>query len=196
MTSATKITLPVGVARYPALVYPDKKFHTPGIYKANVAVPAEEAEGIITKLQAIAKEHLGKALPKSKNSMWEFEVDDEGNETNTVLFKCSIKNHERKNGELWDRKPVQYDSQNNIVSYNVWGGTEMRVACEVYVWEWSGKKGISLQPYAVQILNLVQGGDSAESPFGAEEGGFVGDPGSSFPANLDVPDDIEEVDDF
>lgn len=195
MATNTKITLPTGVARYPALIRPDTKFNELGVFKANVAVPAEEAEATIQKLQAIAKAELGKALPKSKNSLWEFECDEEGNETGLVLFKASVKNVRTRNGEIWERKPVQYDAQNNIVSYNVWGGTEMKVACDVYIWEFSGKKGISLQPYAVQISKLVTGTDSESSPFDQVEGGFVGEV-SAFAEDAAIDDGFEEVEDF
>ena len=195
MANPTTITLPKGIARFPSLHRPDTKFNENGVYKANVAVPLEEAEAVMTKLQSIAKAELGKALPKSDNSLWKMEIDDNGDETGTVMFKATVKNIIKKDGELWDRKPKQYDAELNVVNEVVFGGSEIVVNAEVRVWEFSGKKGISLQPKAVQIVKLVGPSGDNENPFEKMDGGFVGS--SDVPSFAPVvAEEVTEVEDF
>lgn len=196
MAQATTLTLPKGVARFPSLHRPDTKFNELGVYKANVAVPAEEAEAAIKQLQAIAKAELGKALPKSDNSLWKMEIDDNGDETGMVMFKASVKNIQKKDGELWDRKPKQYDADLKVVNEVVYGGSELIVNCEVRVWEFSGKKGISLQPRAVQIIKLVGPSGNDDNPFDKQDGGFVGSSNVPSFAPVTTSDEIDEVEDF
>lgn len=197
MANPIKINLPKGVARFPSLHRPDTKFNDLGEYKANVAVPAEEAASVMTKLQAIAKQELGKALPKSDNSLWKMEIDDNGDETGMVMFKAKVKNIQKKDGELWDRKPVQYDTELNRVNEIIYGGSELVVACDVRVWEFSGKKGISLQPTAVQIHKLVSPSGGGDNPFEKAEGGFVSDGPSFAPeAAPEVSSDVDDIEDF
>ena len=176
---------------------PDTKFNDLGVYKANVAVPAEEAAATMQKLQAIAKEELGKALPKGDNMLWKMEIDDNGDETGMVMFKCTVKNIQKKEGELWDRKPVQYDTDLNKVNEVIYGGSELVVACDVRAWEFSGKKGLSLQPTAVQIHKLVGPSGGSDNPFEKADGGFVSD-GPSFATDTtpDVVTDVAEIEDF
>ena len=196
MAQANTITLPKGIARFPSLHRPDTKFNELGVYKANVAVPAEEAEAVMTKLQSIAKAELGKALPKSDNSLWKMEIDDNGDETGMVMFKATVKNILKKDGELWDRKPKQYDADLKVVNEVVFGGSELIVNCEVRIWEFSGKKGISLQPRAVQIIKLVGPSGDGDNPFEKQDGGFVGSSDVPDFAPVAAPVEIEEVEDF
>ena len=196
MANPTYINLPKGVARFPSLHRPDTKFNELGVYKANVAVPLQEAEAVMTKLQAIAKAELGKALPKSDNSLWKMEIDDNGDETGMVMFKASVKNIQRKDGDIWDRKPKQYDTDLNIVNEVIFGGSELIVNCEVRVWEFSGKKGISLQPRQVQIIKLVGPSSDNENPFEKMDGGFVGSSDTPSFAPEPVAAQVEEVEDF
>lgn len=197
MANQIKINLPKGVARFPSLHRPDTKFNDLGVYKANVAVPVEEAAATMQKLQAIAKEELGKALPKGDNMLWKMEIDDNGDETGMVMFKCTVKNIQKKDGELWDRKPVQYDTDLNKVNEVIYGGSELVVACDVRAWEFSGKKGLSLQPTAIQIHKLVGPSGGSDNPFEKADGGFVSD-GPSFATDTtpDVVTDVAEIEDF
>ena len=196
MAKPTTICLPKGIARYPSLSRPDTKYNENGVYKANVAVPLEDAEATMAKLQSIAKQELGKALPKSDNPFWKMEIDDNGDETGMVMFKASVKNVVRRDGQLWDRKPKQYDADLNMVDEVIYGGSELIVSCEIYVWEYSGKKGVSLQPTAVQIIKLV-GPSEDENPFEKQDGGYVGTPSvPSFATDTAPAETIEEVDDF
>lgn len=167
-----RLSTPLGVAVYPRLKTPDTKFDELGIYKADVAVPLADAEGLMEELQAIHKAHTGKPAKKSENTMWIMEVDEAGEETGRVIFKLRVKNRMTKKGELWDRRPVQFDAALKPIDVNPWGGSKMVVSFEVYEWTSGNKKGVSLQPVGVQIIDLVTGSgpDASSMGFAAQEG--------------------------
>lgn len=197
--SDTRISLPLGRAIYPALKNADTKFHDLGIYKCNVSVPLKEATSTMEKLAEIHKRHTGKAPPKAENTMWKMEVDEEtGEETGNVVFKCSVKNVRRRDGELWDRRPKQFDAKMNPVDLNPYGGTELYVSASIYEWSAGGKKGVSLQPLAVQIINLVEGGASSGENFGFQkQDGFEGETTEyKFGTTDDTAQEEEVYDDF
>ena len=166
-----------GIAFFPVLNRPDTKFDELGQYKANVIVDGDTAAPIIKDLQARAKAHLGKVLPKSKNNMFQMVLDDDGEETGDVQFKITVKNRLNKQGKLWDRRPMIIDAKMKPMSddINVWGGSTIKVQAEVYEWAFGGKKGISLQPLVVQVLDLVTGNGQADLSGFGEEDGYIGE---------------------
>ena len=197
--SDTRISLPLGRAIYPSLKRADTKFHELGIYKCNVSVPLKEATSTMEKLTEIHKRHTGKAPTKAENTMWKMEVDEEtGEETGNVVFKCSVKNVRRRDGELWDRRPKQFDAKMNPVDLNPYGGTELYVSASIYEWSAGGKKGVSLQPLAVQIINLVEGGAGSGENFGFQkQDGFEGETTEyKFGTTDDTAQEEEVYDDF
>jgi hypothetical protein len=192
-----RISLPAGKAVYPRLKTPDTKFDEHGIYKADVSVPVTQAKGVMTDLQAIYKAHTGKPAKASENTMWVMETDDAGEETGNVIFKCRVKNRLNKKGELWDRRPKQFDAALNPIDVNPWGGSVMAVSVDVYEWVSGNKKGVSLQPVGVQILELISGSgpDASSMGFKAQEG-FTADTSSDTDDEDDIDDDdADEVDD-
>lgn len=191
-----RLSTPVGTAVYPRLKTPDTKFDELGTYKADVAVPLVDAEPLMAELAADFKKFVGKAPKKADNTMWLMEVDEEGEETGNVVFKLRVKNRlNKKTGELWDRRPKMFDAALKPIDVNPWGGSKMVVSFDVYMWEFGGKTGVSLQPAGVQIIELVTGeggGGSASSfGFGAASGGYVApDPAADVGlTNADVDDD-------
>lgn len=185
------ISIGPGKAVYPRLGMPDTKFDELGAYKADVSVPMVEAEPIMAHLTKVYKTHTGKPPKKTENSMWYFETDEEGEETGNVVFKCRVKNKLRKrDGQLWDRKPKLFDATLKPVDVNPFGGSTYVVSAEVYEWDAGGKKGVSLQPIGVQILELVSGtGPSASSM------GFKAQEGYTASPNDDQSDDGDDADD-
>lgn len=171
------ITFPPGIAVYPAVNRPDTKFDELGNYKADVKLPMEKAKKFIDQLSNVWKSHTGKPLKKSDNPLFYMEVDDDGEETGNVVFKCRVKNKTTKAGKLWDRRPMLIDAKKNDfpVDTAVWGGTTYRVQVEVYEWIAGTKKGVSLQPVVVQIIDLVTGGGKADTSAFDEEDGFEAD---------------------
>lgn len=170
------ISIGPGKAVYPRLAQPDTKFDELGAYKADISIPMADAEGLMAQLTAVFKKHTGKPPKKSENTMWYFETDEDGEETGNVVFKCRVKNKLRKrDGQLWDRKPKLFDAALKPVDVNPYGGSTYVVSAEVYEWDAGGKKGVSLQPLGVQIIELVSGSgpSAAGMGFKAQEG-YVG----------------------
>lgn len=177
-----------GIAVFPALNTPDTKFHPElGMYKADVRMTLEEAKPHMERLAKLYKEWTGNELKQTKTNLWKLEEDDDtGERTGNVIFQCRVKNVKTKKGDVWDRKPKQFDTQNNVINETVWGGTEYIVGAEVYYWNAGGDKGMSLQPIAVQIIDLVGPTGDTDGGFDTIDGGFVGgfnaDAGDSAPA--------------
>lgn len=171
-----RLSTPEGIAVYPRLKTPDTKFDDLGIYKADVAVPMAAAEELMAELTADFKKHTGKAPKKSENTMWIFETDDQGEETGNVIFKIRVKNRINSKGDLWDRRPKLFDAALKPIDVNPWGGSKMVVSFDVYEWNAGGKKGISLQPVGVQIIDLKTGsGPDASSMGFQKKDGYVAD---------------------
>ena len=188
-----KMNTPKGTAVFPSLQRPDTKFDELGMYKADLSVPLSEAKGLMDNLGEIFKRHTGKAPNQSDNTMWYKQTDkDTGEETGNVVFKIRVKNRMTKSGQLWDRKPVLFDAALKPIQVNPWGGTEMIVSMSVYAWNAGGKMGVSLQPQAIQIINLVEGGTSSHG-FEATEG-FDGSTVAAFEDDVIVPtaDDLAD----
>jgi len=167
-----RLSTPVGTAVYPRLKTPDTKFDELGQYKADVSIPLAAAQSLMDELQADHKRHTGKAAKKAENTMWIMEVDDSGEETGNVIFKIRVKNRLNRKGELWDRRPKQFSADLKPIDVNPWGGSKMVVSFDVYEWTAGDKKGISLQPVGVQIIELVSGSgpDASSMGFAAQEG--------------------------
>lgn len=184
-TKKIKLTTPAGVAVYPRLSRPDTKYHEYGVYKADVRIPIEEAKPLLNEIGKIYKQHVGEAHPKlprskDKEAVWYYELDDEGDVIKDhVIFKLRAKNVKTSSGDIWDRKPRQFDARKNLIKNGptIGGGTIMKVSFEVDCYNTKSSAGLRLVPLAVQILDLVEydAGGSAEDFGFEEEEGWAGD---------------------
>lgn len=189
------MTLPAGIAVYPAIDRPDTKYNEHGTYKADTKFPADVAKPIVDKLAARWKAHTGKVLNKKDNPLFKQELDDDGEPTGNVIFQIRAKNKLRKDGKLWDRRPVTIDAKKNDLpaDLKIWGGTKWRVQIEVYEYQLrDGKKGMNLQPVMIQVLELVTGGGKADASAFDEEDGFETDT-SSDAGNRSAFDDGDDA---
>lgn len=186
MSKSETITFKRGTLVYPRLDRPDTKFNELGVYVADLKLTEEAAKPFMEKLKAVWKDHMGKAHPakpdkSAKGCLWFYEVDDEGNETGNVIFKCKVKNTKRKDGKLWDRKPLLVDSKRQPVpeGTNPWGGTVATVKAEIFLQNNSYGKGVSLQPIVVQLIDLITGGSGPDLSDLDEEDGYEAPTGTS-----------------
>ena len=182
MADKLVLTTPTGVAVYPRLSKPDTKYNDNGQYKADLRVPTDEAAPLIDKLRKLYKDHTGKVLTKNperdnRSAFYYIELDDEGEATGNVVFKLRVTNKiNKKTGELWDRRPAQFDSRGKPFTKpkNISGGSKLKVSFEVYLWANADGSGMSLQPLAVQVIDLVeytgQNLDASSYGFGEEDG--------------------------
>jgi len=183
MNKNSRLTSPIGVAEWPKLQEPDTRFDEVGVYSVDLRVPKAKAKDFIAKVNAIHKEAVaeytnGKAMPKVAPLPVYVVEDDEGNKTNEVKIRFKVKSKitSRKTGQTWERKPKLFDAKGAVYQGEdiIGSGSKLRVSAEVYAWKSSFGVGVSLQPIAVQILDLVPftgaGGSADSFGFDVEEG--------------------------
>ena len=179
-------TTPKGVAVFPKLNEPDKKFNPEGVYSVTLRLPDDEAKPLIEKLSTMHDEmlaeqakSLGKknlktgAKPWKTASNWdkdtETRVDVPGFTDFTFKLKAKVTT---KRGQTWGQRPALFDSKLQplpIDSDPIGGGSVIRVNAEVYPWYTASLGfGISLRPRGVQVLDLKTYGPKDATSFGFE----------------------------
>ena len=174
-----KLKTPKGTAQYPWLNQADTKFSELGDYKVNLIVPAAEAKEFVTTVTDARKEAAQAEKAKKMAPLpIEKEYDDQGNETGNLIIKCKVSNkRSKKTGEVWDRKPALFDAKLHPINDKIGGGSTLRLSVELYFWKSASLgMGVTIQPLAVQVLNLVEysSGTSADDFGFEEEDGFEG----------------------
>jgi hypothetical protein len=160
---ATKtITTPAGIARFPSLNRPDTKFSEVGVYKVNLEMSSEDAEPFIKQIEALFAEFLAdkkRELKKDKLKLhpapWE---DNDGLVQLKLKVPATGKNKET--GEEYSRKPTLFNATGKEEDANIGGGSQLKIAVVPYCWYTASLgAGITLQPKAVQVLELVTWGN-------------------------------------
>ena len=160
---ATKtLTTPAGIARFPSLNRPDTKFSEVGVYKVNLEMSAEDAEPFIKQAEALFAEFLEdkkRELKKDKLKLhaapWE-----ENDGLVQLKLKVPAMGKNKETGEEYSRKPTLFDAAGKEEDVNIGGGSKLKVAVVPYCWYTASLgAGITLQPKAVQVLDLVTWGD-------------------------------------
>jgi hypothetical protein len=160
------ITTPAGIARFPSLNRPDTKFSEVGVYKVNLELSAEDAEPFIKQAEAIFAEFLAdkkRELKKDKLKLhpapWE---DNDG--LVQLKLKVPAMGKNKETGEEYSRKPTLFDATGKEEDVNIGGGSKLKVAVVPYCWYTASLgAGITLQPKAVQVLDLVTWGDGGSA---------------------------------
>jgi|688.fasta_scaffold72033_5 hypothetical protein len=171
------LTTPAGIARYPRLNSPDTKFSEEGQYKVDLEMSAEDAEPFLKQIEAMFTEFLSAKLAEINNKLvmeglpkkaklkqhaapW---TENDG----MVQLKLKVKaTGKGKDGETYTRQPKLFDASGQITNENIGGGSKLKVAVVPYFWYTASLgAGITLQPKAVQILDLVtwSSGGTAEA---------------------------------
>lgn len=178
-----KLTTPICKLQYPKLIEPETKFNPEGVYKAVGVIDAAAASELADTLDGLLAKH--KASLKSQDPSkkdWKLadlpygyeEVD--GVSSFVVKVKMKAKGIDR-DGRSWSSAPALFDSKGQPVKdrealRGMWTGTVARInfeACPFY--QAAIGAGITLRLKAVQIIDLVEGGGSAQSfGFGEEDG--------------------------
>ena len=166
---ATKtITTPVGIARFPSLNRPDTKFSEVGVYKVNLELSSEDAEPFVKQVEALFADFLAdkkRELKKDKLKLhpapWE-----ENDGMTQLKLKVPAMGKNKETGEEYSRKPTLFDASGKEEDVNIGGGSKLKVAVVPYCWYTASLgAGVTLQPKAVQVLDLVTwgGGGTAET---------------------------------
>ena len=164
---ATKtLTTPAGIARFPSLNRPDTKFSEVGVYKVNLELSAADAEPFIKQAEALFAEFLEdkkRELKKDKLKLhaapWE-----ENDGLVQLKLKVPAMGKNKETGEEYSRKPTLFDAAGKEEDVNIGGGSKLKVAVVPYCWYTASLgAGITLQPKAVQVLDLVTWGDGGSA---------------------------------
>jgi len=174
-----------GIAVFPRVNVPDTKFKDQGEYSLKIGKDAEDAQKLIAALekfyndgyQPMCEKEKKKSLKRAVTRPWAPEVDkDSEEETGQILFtvKAGASGVSKKTGKKWKFELPLFDAKMKPTTKVVWGGSEVVVSFEPYVWYTAALGyGISLRLNGVQVINLVTGGARDASALGfTEEDGY------------------------
>lgn len=158
---------------------------------ANEQLKSDLAEATDGKKKAAIK----KAIIEMKSTHpYKEAVDSEGEPSGDYeyTFKSNASYKDAKTDEIKSRKINMVDAKKNPTDVSVFGGSEIRVACEVFPYYTSiAGAGVSLRMNSVQVINLVSGG--GRDPGFDEEEGYEDNPKSDTPsAKEGTPSDDED----
>lgn len=180
---ANKAKVMKGKAMWAKVFEPDTKFDPNGIYSINVLVPETEAVELCEYLDGVVKERLQeevKANPQKAKSLstrqvYETAYDQNGNETGEIEFKFKLKAKvQTRTGQEYEQKPIVVDAKRTPMDGDVaiGNGSIVNVAFEPipYVMASTKQVGVSLRMKGVQVVDLVEYGNSGSSMFDEEDG--------------------------
>ena len=156
-------TTPIGTALFAFLTSP-RKYRNTGdpAYDAQLLLTGEAAEKFRDRIdqwmEESHEEHGGKQDP----APYILNPTDADNEPipGAIAFKFKTKAFlKKRDGEVWDRKPVFFDKSGEIIAEPPILGNGSRIRLNFQVWKrpayGSGGCGVQLQPTEVQLLELV-----------------------------------------
>lgn len=174
-----------GNALWAKIFEPDTRYVPEGEFSVQVVVPETEAQEVCEQLENMAQAKLAEVVkdnPKLKTVLstrtpFENDTDEAGNPTGNILFKTKMKARiKSRDGRVYEQKPAVVDAKRTPMdgSQLVGNGSVIKVAVEPipYMMQSTKQVGVTLRLKAVQILSLVEYGNSSSSIF-EEEDGFV-----------------------
>ena len=189
-----RLTTPKATLKYHKLIEPETKFSPEGHYKVTALIPAEDAGPLADQLDALYEAH--KASLKAQAPSQKFKAIDpsfgyqdiDGKPCFTISVKMKAKGMDR-DGRAWSAVPALFDATGAPVKHreslrSMWSGTTGRVSFEACpFFQPAIGAGITLRLKAVQIIDLVESGGSADSfGFQEETGGWAtGETAASVP---------------
>ena len=196
-----KVTTPKGLAVWPWLNEPDRKFNANGEYKVNLQMAHEDAQPFIEKLEEIHKEHYQETCKREKKQKLKKAdlpitdvFDDEGNPTGEVQIKFKLKAQYEYDGKKITQRPVLMDSKRQPMKEVIGGGSVIRVGCDVYPYYTATiGVGLSLRCKIVQVLELKEYSPGTDGFDFDEEDGFESLNDS---VEENTEDDLVDDDDF
>ena len=149
-----------GTAMYPWLNKPDTQFDTAGKYKVSLRMSKEEAKPLIDAVKKAANDAFG---DKAKTAKLPFKTDETSGDV-IVATKSNF-------------QPKMVDAAGAVIMANnlpqIYGGSTLKAAGNIFVFNAGGNHGISLQLGAIQIIQLSDSPSGQDISFEAEEGGYV-----------------------
>ena len=200
MTESKNIVTPAGQLVYPYLKSPDVKFDDDGVWKTQLRLKGAEAENLKALIDKEVDEAVSEFSEKKNKKVKRGNAPYKIEEDVSTLFNFKLKaSGVRPDGSKWTQKPVLYDSKGNLINgaIHVWGGSTGKVAFLPVRYHTSLiGASVSLRMKAVQILNLVEGGEGASASsygFSTEESGYET---SNDTATVEAVANEKQVEDF
>jgi hypothetical protein len=181
------VVTPIGVAVWPHLHSPDTKFDKDGVYRVQLAYPAESAEAkqLVKQIDGWvmkAIEEENKALVeggkkakapasfKRADLPYKMETNDEGEETGRMLFNFKQKaKGKTREGEVFERRVALYLKGGAPLPKDkkIGGGSQLQVSYEPNPFFTGGLgAGVSLRMEAVMVHELVEWAQRDASGYG------------------------------
>ena len=178
-----------GTAMWAKVFEPDTKFNPQGDYSINLQMPVADSVKMSEQLESLVQVKFNEAVekdPRLKNTLTTQPVcqpvydRDTGDDTGNVEFKFKLKAKvQKKDGTYYEQQPAVVDAKRTPMTKEtlIGNGSKVKVAFEpiAYMMPATKKVGVSLRLKAVQVIDLVEYGNSATSVFD-EEDGFVAPP--------------------
>ena len=190
-----------GIAKYCHLNKPNKKFEGRfGEYTCDTVVAADIAEQVKNQLRplykeelkAVQEEHAGKKIKQADMPIRESDQE--------IMIRTKLKGGiEAKDGTVYTFNVALFDAAGKPLpeDVQVWGGSKVNVAVRPSFWySPSLGFGVTFELQAVQVLELANGGQSAQSAdaFGfTSEEGFIANGGETLDQAFDAEEESEEI---
>ena len=217
MAKKETITTPAGKAFRPYIVVPSDKFKKEGEYSIKLILTKEAAVPLLTKLQPLYDDAVAeaqatfKAEPVAKGSkrgelkiwpLYNVVYDEDENETDEIIFNFGTPaSGVTKSGKAWERKVAIFDANGKPIKtkgLQVWSDSVVRINFTPSAWYVKANGcGLSLRLNAVQIIDLVSGGNRSADSYGFDvvEGGYSHDVFDEDHTPLDAADATDAADD-
>ena len=174
MKQYTKLTPPVGVAKWAWVSKADTKFNSEGEFKVTLVLDKDSAEPLIETIEKELKEFYsglkaqGKKRIKEASKPYGEEVDDEGDPTGNVEFKFKSK------AKFVPRIPIFDSVGKPMTGVELWSGSRIKVNTTLAPYSAGIGEGMAMRLNAVQVIDLVQGSNGSAEGYGfGEEDGYV-----------------------
>jgi hypothetical protein len=159
-----KLVTPIGTLLYGSGLQEASDFKGNGVmkFKAKVVLTGAAAQEFFEELTTITQDHAGVDPDKLQHPIAEW---DESRDKLTVRLSTKATG-KTKDGEEFSRRPVFYEAledgtmapcervnNNEIKLFN---GTRGQVAINAYCWKTAAGTGVTLQPTAVRLTEIVE----------------------------------------
>ena len=174
-----------GKARWAKVFEADTRYVPEGEYSIQVVLPESEASEVCEQLDKMAQaklEEVVKENPKLKTVLstrpcYDQDTDEAGTPTGDIIFKAKMKARiKSRDGRVYEQKPAVVDAKRTPMDGKtlIGNGSVVKLAVEPYPYMMQATKtvGVTLRLKALQVIDLVEYGNSVSSIFD-EEDGFV-----------------------
>lgn len=175
------VTTPKGRLIYPHIIKPDTKFDPQGVYDTQIVLmPSEALDILLEKINvtyAVQINTVREANPKKQIKTADYpykdEIDEDGNTTGNTVLHAKLKAVGKNGDETWAQYPAIFDALCKPIKdkeISAWSGTIARISFHIVPFYTAlAGAGVSLRLKAVQIINLVEGGDQTAKYYGFDE---------------------------